>query len=177
MEQQLRLLRRHHLGQQLVLEALLGHDKIDQRALRRELGRVVRVAQLGGDVEPEVLRVVELLVAEPDRHAVPDLDDGLGQPMAELLGGPAGVAKATSLAGLGGIDGLVEGLGQPIGELLVELTGVAVAEMSGRGGVSLMMDLLASLVGLGGSNDLDLDGGLGHPMRELLVQVGMTSQS
>ena len=74
------------------------------------------------------------------------LDDGLGQPMAELLGDPAGVAMATSLAGLGGIDGLVEGLGQPIGELLVELTGMAVAEMSGRGAVSLMMDSLASLV-------------------------------
>ena len=55
--------------------------------------------------------------------------------------------------------------------------GMGVAGMSGRGAVSLMLDLLASLVGLGGSNDLDLDGGLGHPMRELLVLVVMTSQS
>ena len=38
------------------------------------------------------------------------------------------------------------------------------------------MDLLASLVGLGGSIGFDLDGGLGHPMGELLVLVVMTSR-
>ena len=54
---------------------------------------------------------------------------------------------------------------------------MAVAGMSGRGAVSLMLDLLASLVGLGGSNDFDLDGGLGHPIGELLVLVVMTSLS
>lgn len=40
---------------------------------------VVRVAELGGDVQPEVVRPVKLFVSKPHHLAIALLDDGLGQ--------------------------------------------------------------------------------------------------
>lgn len=40
---------------------------------------VVRVAELRGDVQTEVVRPVQLFVSEPHHLAVALLDDGLGQ--------------------------------------------------------------------------------------------------
>mmetsp|Transcript_24325 Transcript_24325/g.56057 ORF Transcript_24325/g.56057 Transcript_24325/m.56057 type:complete len:485 (+) Transcript_24325:1672-3126(+) len=74
-----RFLLLHDGREQLRLEALLLHREVDDRGLRRDLGRVVRVAHLGGDVEAEVLVVVELLVAQLEHAAVADLHDRLGQ--------------------------------------------------------------------------------------------------
>lgn len=40
---------------------------------------VVRIAELRGDVQPEVMRPVQLFVSKPHHLAIPLLDDGLGQ--------------------------------------------------------------------------------------------------
>ena len=69
------LLHAHDDGQQLALEALLLHGEVDDGRLGRHLGRVVRVRQLGRDVEPELAVVVELLVAELEHLARALLDD------------------------------------------------------------------------------------------------------
>eukprot|EP00962_Isochrysis_galbana_P028266 scaffold8907_cov105-Isochrysis_galbana.AAC.3 len=79
----------HDDAEQLVLEALLLDAKVDQARLGRDLGRVVRVGQLGGQVEAEVRVVVHLFVAQPYDLPVAYLDhcarhDGL-QRRVELL--------------------------------------------------------------------------------------------
>ena len=52
---QLGPLRLHHDVQQLVLQADHGDHEVQQRHLDSDLGQVVRVAELGGEVELEVL--------------------------------------------------------------------------------------------------------------------------
>jgi hypothetical protein len=47
------------------------YREVDDGGLGGDLGRVVRVAQLGRDVEPEVLAVVQLLVTQPDNNQSP----------------------------------------------------------------------------------------------------------
>ena len=76
---EVRLLLLHDVAEQLRLEPLLLHGEVDDRRLGRDLGRVVRVAELGRDVQLEVVRVVELLVAELKHLAVADLHDRLGE--------------------------------------------------------------------------------------------------
>mmetsp|Transcript_55338 Transcript_55338/g.132540 ORF Transcript_55338/g.132540 Transcript_55338/m.132540 type:complete len:392 (-) Transcript_55338:2752-3927(-) len=74
--------------EQLVLQPALGHGEVDQRALRLQLGDVVRVRQLGLQVEPEerpvgdvvglvtLQRHVDLLVAQLDDDLAPLVDEG-----------------------------------------------------------------------------------------------------
>ncbi len=62
-------LARHHYAQELVLEALGGDHEIEQGDLDRRLGQVVRIPQLGGDVESEIGRVLNDLIAEFDAQA------------------------------------------------------------------------------------------------------------
>lgn len=59
--------------EQLVLEPVLRHRKVDERRLGLDLGREVRVGQLGLQVEPEAGVELELAVAQLDvqRAAVP----------------------------------------------------------------------------------------------------------
>ena len=57
-----------HDAEHLVLEALGRDHEVEQRHLDRDLGQVVRVAQLGRDVELEVLVVLDDRVAELDRE-------------------------------------------------------------------------------------------------------------
>ena len=64
------------LGEQLVLEARLGRDEVDERALRRDLGFVVRVRELGLEVEREARVVLHLLAAELKKECAPLLVDG-----------------------------------------------------------------------------------------------------
>ena len=54
---------RHHNVQQLVLQPLRGDHEVDQRDLDRRLGGVVRVAELCGDVEPELVRELDRRIA------------------------------------------------------------------------------------------------------------------
>mmetsp|Transcript_6911 Transcript_6911/g.16610 ORF Transcript_6911/g.16610 Transcript_6911/m.16610 type:complete len:820 (-) Transcript_6911:3765-6224(-) len=63
---QLGLLLLDYHAEQLLLEALLGHGEVDQRDLDLDLGRVVRVGQLGRHEEPEAVRVRHVVVAELD---------------------------------------------------------------------------------------------------------------
>ena len=63
----------HHLGEQLVLEAALRRDEVDERALRRDLGLVVRVGQLRLQVQLEVRVVLDLLAAELEEERAPFL--------------------------------------------------------------------------------------------------------
>mmetsp|Transcript_34849 Transcript_34849/g.109443 ORF Transcript_34849/g.109443 Transcript_34849/m.109443 type:complete len:531 (-) Transcript_34849:195-1787(-) len=76
---ELGLLLLHDGAQQLRLEALLLHGEVHDVRLGAHLRRVVRVAELRRDVQLEVGRVVQLLVAEADDLAVADLLDGLGE--------------------------------------------------------------------------------------------------
>eukprot|EP00959_Pyramimonas_sp_CCMP1952_P082877 1732102-Pyramimonas_sp.AAC.2 len=48
--------------------------EVQQRHLHRRLGQVVRVAQLGGDVEAKVLVVLDGAVAEADAQHAPALE-------------------------------------------------------------------------------------------------------
>lgn len=43
----------HHLGQQLVLQTIPGHSKIDQSGLGLNLRLIVRIGQLGVEDESE----------------------------------------------------------------------------------------------------------------------------
>ena len=52
--------------QQLSLEALLLHGEVDDGGLGGNLGGVVGVGQLGGDVEPEVVVILHFLVSQTD---------------------------------------------------------------------------------------------------------------
>ena len=61
---ELGLLVAHHNAEQLSLEALLLHRKVDYVRLRGHLRRVVRIAQLGCHVEAKVVVVLDLSVAE-----------------------------------------------------------------------------------------------------------------
>ena len=56
----------YHNSQQLVLEALGGDHEVEQRHFGSHLGQVVRVAELGGDVEPEVMRVLNDVLTQAD---------------------------------------------------------------------------------------------------------------
>ena len=64
-----------HDAEHLVLEALGRDHEVEQRHLDRDLGQVVRVAQLGRDVELEVLVVLDDRVAELDREHAARLED------------------------------------------------------------------------------------------------------
>mmetsp|Transcript_13357 Transcript_13357/g.32645 ORF Transcript_13357/g.32645 Transcript_13357/m.32645 type:complete len:547 (-) Transcript_13357:606-2246(-) len=55
---------RHHQRQQLVLQALLRHAEVDQCGLRVDLRLVVRVGQLGLQVQPELGVVLHLAVSD-----------------------------------------------------------------------------------------------------------------
>eukprot|EP00162_Nutomonas_longa_P015768 comp22409_c0_seq1/m.54601 comp22409_c0_seq1/g.54601 ORF comp22409_c0_seq1/g.54601 comp22409_c0_seq1/m.54601 type:complete len:806 (-) comp22409_c0_seq1:847-3264(-) len=59
----------HDIGKQLVLESARGHGEVDHGDAHKELWQIVRVRQLGRDVEAEVWRVVDLGVAEANDHA------------------------------------------------------------------------------------------------------------
>mmetsp|Transcript_6913 Transcript_6913/g.16623 ORF Transcript_6913/g.16623 Transcript_6913/m.16623 type:complete len:1317 (-) Transcript_6913:1319-5269(-) len=65
----------HHLGQELVLETGLGGDEVDEGALGRDLGLVVRVGQLGLEEELEAHVVLDLLAAQLEEEAAPLLVD------------------------------------------------------------------------------------------------------
>lgn len=60
----------HHLGQELVLQTVSGHRKIDEGGLGLNLRLIVRVGQLGVEDEAEA-RVEEALF-------VPDFDTAVG---------------------------------------------------------------------------------------------------
>ena len=62
----------HHDAEQLVFQTIGRDHEVEQRHFDLELRQVVRVAQLGGDVELEVGRVLDGRVAQPDA-----LDAGL----------------------------------------------------------------------------------------------------
>ena len=70
-----------HAREQLVLEALLGHGEVDERRLRLHLGDVVRVGQLGLQVELEERAAVGLplgvLCVSRSTSRVAELDDEL----------------------------------------------------------------------------------------------------
>ena len=58
------------LTKQLCFETLFFHSKVTNRRFRSDFGRVMWVAQLGRDVEAEVVVVFDLLVAQAnDRGA------------------------------------------------------------------------------------------------------------
>lgn len=61
----------HHLGQELVLQTIPGHCKIDECCLGLNLRLVVRTSQLGVEDEPET-RVEEALF-------VPNFDTAANQ--------------------------------------------------------------------------------------------------
>ena len=50
-------------GDQLLFQALLFDREVDEGHLARDLGLVLRVRELGGQVEPEVGVVGDLLLA------------------------------------------------------------------------------------------------------------------
>mmetsp|Transcript_66859 Transcript_66859/g.164845 ORF Transcript_66859/g.164845 Transcript_66859/m.164845 type:complete len:203 (-) Transcript_66859:3743-4351(-) len=83
------LLHQHHLlllqvgpllvddeGEQLLLQPVERDHEVDERRLRRDLGLVVRVAQLRLQVELEVGVILDLLVAQLDDHGSAAADDG-----------------------------------------------------------------------------------------------------
>mmetsp|Transcript_40364 Transcript_40364/g.119668 ORF Transcript_40364/g.119668 Transcript_40364/m.119668 type:complete len:1559 (+) Transcript_40364:130-4806(+) len=75
-----RLLLAHDDAQELVREPVLHHDEVHDRRLRGDLRRVVRVRELRGDVEHEVLIVVEDVLADLDGQAAAAVvDDVLGE--------------------------------------------------------------------------------------------------
>lgn len=63
----------------LILQSLGGDHKVKQGDLNTDLRQVVRVPELGGDVEPEVLAVLHRGVAQPDAVAAALLEDLLEQ--------------------------------------------------------------------------------------------------
>mmetsp|Transcript_61973 Transcript_61973/g.109030 ORF Transcript_61973/g.109030 Transcript_61973/m.109030 type:complete len:440 (+) Transcript_61973:567-1886(+) len=62
----LRALGTDHLGQELVLETALSGDEVDQCALSSNLGLVVRIGELGLQVQLELAVVLNLLTAEAE---------------------------------------------------------------------------------------------------------------
>ena len=56
----------HHDAQQLVLQAVWRDHEVEQSHLGGELGQVVRVAQLGRDVETEVAGEFDGVITEFD---------------------------------------------------------------------------------------------------------------
>mmetsp|Transcript_20164 Transcript_20164/g.48101 ORF Transcript_20164/g.48101 Transcript_20164/m.48101 type:complete len:711 (+) Transcript_20164:1150-3282(+) len=70
----IRPLLRHHLRQQLVFQTILCHHEVDERALGLDLGRVMRVRQLGVEDQLEVGVVLDLLVADLDEEIAALLD-------------------------------------------------------------------------------------------------------
>eukprot|EP01136_Pigoraptor_vietnamica_P000134 Opistho-1_new@25059 len=69
------LLLQDHAAEQLVLETLDRHRKVDDGRLRADLGRVARVAELGRDVEHKAVHHVDLLVADLHLDRAPALDE------------------------------------------------------------------------------------------------------
>mmetsp|Transcript_2871 Transcript_2871/g.12279 ORF Transcript_2871/g.12279 Transcript_2871/m.12279 type:complete len:329 (+) Transcript_2871:2438-3424(+) len=65
--------------EELILQPLLLDDKVDDCHLRGHLRSVVRVGQFRSEVQPEVRRVVHLLVPEFDAQRVALLDEALAQ--------------------------------------------------------------------------------------------------
>ena len=65
-----------HDPQQLVFQSLRCDHKVEQCHLGGQLREVVRVAQLGRDVEPEVCRVFDCVVTQLD---TPDTSWGGGE--------------------------------------------------------------------------------------------------
>mmetsp|Transcript_10879 Transcript_10879/g.24719 ORF Transcript_10879/g.24719 Transcript_10879/m.24719 type:complete len:363 (+) Transcript_10879:2907-3995(+) len=59
----------NHQGQELVLQPLGGHGEVDYSDLDTDLGWVVGIRELCGDVEGKLRRVVDVCVAEPDHKA------------------------------------------------------------------------------------------------------------
>ena len=66
---QVRPLQPHHVAQDLVLEARLGHAEVDDRHLDAHLGQVVGVGHLARHVEAEVRVVLDVTVAQADEQA------------------------------------------------------------------------------------------------------------
>ena len=65
--------------EQLVLQPLLLDHEVDDGHLGGNLGGVVRVGQLGREVQPKVWGVVNFFVPELDAQRVALLDEALGQ--------------------------------------------------------------------------------------------------
>ena len=61
----------HDHAQHLVLQPLGRDHEVEQRHLDGHLGQVVRVAQLGRDVEAELLAVLDGAVAQLDARCHP----------------------------------------------------------------------------------------------------------
>mmetsp|Transcript_10302 Transcript_10302/g.22116 ORF Transcript_10302/g.22116 Transcript_10302/m.22116 type:complete len:1096 (-) Transcript_10302:3570-6857(-) len=67
----------HHQRQQLVLQALLSHTEVHEGGLGSNLGLVVRVGQLGLQVQPELGVVLHLCVSNLHDQVAPLLDGQL----------------------------------------------------------------------------------------------------
>eukprot|EP00968_Pinguiococcus_pyrenoidosus_P014247 scaffold1298_cov257-Pinguiococcus_pyrenoidosus.AAC.5 len=80
---QLRLLDAHDLREQLVLQASLGGDEVDEGALRRDLRLVVRVAQLRLQVQAKRRVVFHFLAADVDVQLLAFLVDGAAEHRVE----------------------------------------------------------------------------------------------
>eukprot|EP00162_Nutomonas_longa_P021654 comp4644_c0_seq1/m.3407 comp4644_c0_seq1/g.3407 ORF comp4644_c0_seq1/g.3407 comp4644_c0_seq1/m.3407 type:complete len:937 (-) comp4644_c0_seq1:302-3112(-) len=65
----LRLLNRHHRRKKLVLEPRPSNREIDQRHLGRNLGKIVRIAQLGRQIQTEVLVELNHRITHADHRA------------------------------------------------------------------------------------------------------------
>ena len=71
----LRLLKRHHYIQQLVSQTHQCDCEVNDHGLTHHLWRVLGVRQLGGEVELEVLVVVDEVVSQLDVFLPCSLDD------------------------------------------------------------------------------------------------------
>mmetsp|Transcript_44425 Transcript_44425/g.100270 ORF Transcript_44425/g.100270 Transcript_44425/m.100270 type:complete len:257 (-) Transcript_44425:1846-2616(-) len=71
---QIRALQHHDQEEQLILETRFGDSEIDEGAFGLNLRRVMRVGQLCLHKEPEVGRIVDLLVSKLDGLGVSSLD-------------------------------------------------------------------------------------------------------
>eukprot|EP00982_Pelagococcus_subviridis_P004763 29337-Pelagococcus_subviridis.AAC.8 len=69
--------------EELIGQTVDRDHHVQQRDLDRSLGEVVRVAELGRDVEPKVFVVLHGVVSELDAHAAPLLEDALQEERLE----------------------------------------------------------------------------------------------
>mmetsp|Transcript_14307 Transcript_14307/g.34751 ORF Transcript_14307/g.34751 Transcript_14307/m.34751 type:complete len:352 (+) Transcript_14307:1461-2516(+) len=76
---QVRPLLGHHHAEKLIAQPVQSNHKIEESHLDRSLGEVVRVTQLGGDVEAELVMVLDGAVAQAQAHGAPLLEDRLEQ--------------------------------------------------------------------------------------------------
>ena len=109
---QLRLLHVHDHGQDLVLQPLGRDDEVDDRALRRDLGPVVRVGQLGLDVELELPRKCRDIFNEYDTDGSGYIDLGELEMALHSLGVECDSETVANMIDEAGID---QGEGDHVG--------------------------------------------------------------